>query len=69
MTYPKPTMRLRELVKGGYHSEKELEEIFFTPGQTMARKLSPSKKNSPIVYDTEKLAKHMEKQCRLSNAH
>lgn len=69
MQYPKPTMRLMELVKGGYHGERELHDIYTTPGQTIARKMNPYKHNSPIVFDTEKLAKHIEKQCKLCSAH
>lgn len=69
MQYPKPTMRLMELVRGGYHSERELQDIYTTSGQTIARKMNPYKCNSPIVFDTEKLAKHIEEQCKLSNAY
>lgn len=69
MQYPYPTMRVRALIKGGFHSEGELDRIFATPGQTIIRKQDPAKRNSPLLADTEKLGKYIEKQCKLSNAH
>lgn len=56
MKYPKPIMRKSELIQMGF-SKKELEDIWFLPGQKIAKKIS-NKRNSPIVYDTEALERY-----------
>lgn len=60
-TFPKSQMRLKELMKMGY-SQTELQNAYRTPGQTFARKINPSKKGSPIVFDTEGLRLFLEKK-------
>lgn len=54
LKYPKPVMRMTELVKLGF-PEDYLMRIFRTKGQTIARKINPEKRNSVIIFDTEGL--------------
>ena len=66
-TFPKPRMRLRELMAMGF-SERELEAAYRANGQRFAHKLNPSKKNSPIVFDTDGLGKYFEKLAAAEDA-
>lgn len=56
MQYPNKIMRMTELIKMGF-PEDYLMRIFRTKGQTIARKMNPSARNSPIIFDTEGLEK------------
>lgn len=52
MTYPKPVMKKTELEKMGF-TEDFLLYAYRRRGQTYAWKANPTKKNSPILFDTE----------------
>lgn len=56
MQYPKKIMRASELKKMGFPDEY-LMRIFRTKGQTIAWKMTPTARNSPILFDTEGLEK------------
>ncbi len=56
MEYPKKIMRQQELIDMGFPKEMLLK-IFSTKGQTVAWKASPTKRNSPIFFDTDGLEK------------
>lgn len=56
MQYPKKIMRLQELKKIGF-PEAYLMRIYRTKGQTIAWKMNQTRRNSPIVFDTEGLEK------------
>lgn len=56
MKYPKPVMRMKELVSMGF-PEEYLMRIYRMKGQTAARKMNPAAGNSPIIFDTEELDK------------
>ena len=56
MTYPKPVMRISELIYMGF-SYQYLRRAYGTPGQTFATKVSPLKSNSVILFDTEEFEK------------
>ena len=51
MTSPKPIMRLQELRKMGFPAEF-LQIAYLTKGQTFAQKMDPTRKNSPIIFET-----------------
>lgn len=56
MNYPKPVMKKSELEKMGFPDEFLLY-AYRRRGQTYAWKVNPTKKNSPIVFDTESFEK------------
>lgn len=56
MNYPKPVMRKNELKKMGF-TEDFLLYAYRRVGQTYAWKANPTKKNSPILFDTERFEK------------
>lgn len=56
MTYPKRVMRIAELEKMGF-SKTSLMTAYRRRGQTYAWKANPTKKNSPILFDTEAFEK------------
>ena len=56
MTYPKPVMRISELIYMGF-SYQYLRRAYGSPGQTFATKVSPLKSNSVILCDTEEFEK------------
>lgn len=56
MKYPKPMMRISELIYMGF-SYQYLRRAYGTPGQTFATKVSPMKSNSVILFDTEEFEK------------
>lgn len=66
MKYPKPIMKTAELIEMGF-PEQFLLNAFNEPNQTFATKISPHKKSSGILYDTEGFENWRAKQCRLSN--
>lgn len=66
-TFPKQRMRFRELVEMGF-SVQELDTAYRSKGQRFAHKMNPAKKNSPIVFDTEGLAKYFDKLAAAEDA-
>lgn len=54
MEYPKPVMKMGELVKMGF-PRSFLDEAYREKGQTFAQK--GAKKNSPIFFEVEKFEK------------
>jgi hypothetical protein len=59
--FPKSQMKISELKKMGF-SRHELFEAFRTPGQKFARKMSPDKPSSTIVFDTDSFREYLEKK-------
>ena len=51
MKYPKEIMRKSELMNMGF-PEEFLDRAYRCRGQTFAQKIDPSKKNSPMIFDT-----------------
>ena len=51
MKYPKEIMRKSELVEMGF-PEEFLDRAYRCRGQTFAQKIDPTKKNSPLIFDT-----------------
>ena len=66
MQYPKPVMRISELVKLGF-PEQMLINAYREKGQRFAQKITPTKKKSPIVFDTEEFEKWRMQQLELEN--
>ena len=63
MVYPKPIMKLQELVKLGY-PEEWLLGIYRSRRQNIAWKMGGEhKRNSPILFDTEELEKYRKACC------
>lgn len=60
MVFPKPYMRMNELVAMGI-SRSLLQRAYGDRAQRFAQKVSPCKRNSPIIYNTEGLAAWMDK--------
>lgn len=58
-SFPKQRMRLPELVAAGF-SRRELKAAYRSRGQTFAFKMSPNKRNSPIIFDTDGLARYFD---------
>lgn len=56
MNYPKKVMKMTELEKLGF-SRAHLEYAYRRKGQTFAFKMNPTKRNSPILFDTEEYEK------------
>lgn len=67
LDYPKPVMKLNELVKMGLGREMLLR-IYRMEGQAIAWKDNPLSKNSPIRFYTDKLDEYIRKQIKLQNA-
>ncbi len=65
MQYPKKIMKLSELVELGY-SATDLRALYRTPGQKIAYKMDPHKRNSHLVFDTEELEKYRLSRARAS---
>ncbi|MCB6414522.1 hypothetical protein LI221_05485 [Faecalimonas umbilicata] len=51
MKYPKEIMRKSDLIKMGF-PEELLDRAYRCRGQAFAQKIDPSKKNSPLIFDT-----------------
>ncbi len=66
MEYPKPIMKLRELTDMGF-PEEYLLRAYRHPGQRFAGKVNPSKRNSPIIIDTQAFEKYRIKQIETEN--
>lgn len=62
MDYPAKVMKINDLVKMGW-SKKNLREIYNTPGQKVAWKMSNAV-NSPILFDTKELEKMRKARCK-----
>lgn len=58
-TFAKQRMRLSELVAAGF-SKTELKVAYRSRGQRFAYKMNPTKRNSPIIFDTAGLARYFE---------
>ena len=52
MKFPKPVMRMSELINMGF-PEEFLRRAYGDRNQNFATKIDPTKKNSPIIFDTE----------------
>ena len=65
MTYPKKFMGLVELAKFTGLSEEYLQKVYRRKDNDFAGKLDPSKKNSRIVFDTEKFDAWRTRQIKL----
>lgn len=61
MIYAKPVMRISELKKMGL-PEEFLMNAYRNPNQTFAWKMDMTKKNSPILFDTDGLERYRQKQ-------
>ncbi len=59
-------MRLGELVKLGYTKEYLMKQ-YRTKGQTFAKKQDPTRRNSPIIFDTELFEKQQQRQQKIEN--
>lgn len=57
MEYGKKVMRMSELEEMGFPKEY-LKNAYANPKQDFAWKISPTKRNSPIVFDVEKFEKY-----------
>lgn len=66
MEYPKKNMRRTELLKMGF-PEELLDRAYREKGQTFAYKISPTKKNSPIMFDTAGFEQWRLKQIQTEN--
>lgn len=64
MEYPKPVMKMGELVKMGF-TRSFLDEAYRERGQDFAQK--GAKKNSPIFFDTELFEKWRVRKQREEN--
>lgn len=61
--FPKQRMNRRELMEMGF-SRRELDAAYRSKGQRFARKLTPGKRNSPIIFDTDGLGKYFERMAK-----
>lgn len=66
MVYPKPIMRLKQLKEMGI-PESVLLRIYRTRGQKVAKKISPGKRNSPLIFDTAELDKALREEREIEN--
>lgn len=66
MEYPKPMMRLKELMAMGI-PESMLMNAYREKGQNFAQKIDPKRSNSPIVFDTEEFDKWRLKMLQTEN--
>lgn len=64
LTYPKPIMKVSELIKMGY-TRDYLLGIYALPTQDFAWKQNVTKKNSPIMFETAKLEEYRQNQIKL----
>lgn len=67
MNFPKKIMRKNELVREMGMSERKLEAIYRARGQTVAKKLNPGVRNSPIIFDTDRLAEYLDREQQMEN--
>lgn len=52
MEYPKPIMKMSELVEMGF-PETFLRQAYTAKGQTFAQKMNMTRRNSHIIFDTD----------------
>ena len=64
LVYPKPIMKVSELIKMGY-TRDYLLGIYALPTQDFAWKQNVTKKNSPIMFETAKLEEYRQNQIKL----
>lgn len=64
ITYPKPIMKISELIKMGF-TRDYLLGIYANPKQNFAWKQNATKKNSPIFFETERLEEWRQEQIKL----
>lgn len=64
LEYPKPIMKVSELIKMGY-TRDYLLSIYALPTQDFAWKQNATKKNSPIMFETDKLEEYRQNQIKL----
>lgn len=67
MEYPKKIMRKTELMAIFGFPEEFLDRAYRQRGQTFAQKLNPTKRNSPIIFDTVGFEKWRMKQLKMEN--
>uniref|UniRef100_A0AAU8AYN5 UBA domain-containing protein n=1 Tax=Dulem virus 35 TaxID=3145753 RepID=A0AAU8AYN5_9CAUD len=61
MEYPKPVMKLTELMEMGFPKEF-LMTAYRSTGNNFATKINPMKANSAIIFDTQKFDAWNQKQ-------
>lgn len=66
MIFPQPVMRLKPLTEMGI-PEATLMRIYRTRGQTVAKKINPGVRNSPIIFDTDRLAEYLDREQQAEN--
>lgn len=66
MIFPQPIMRLKPLTEMGI-PEATLMRIYRTRGQTVAKKINPGVRNSPIIFDTDRLAEYLDREQQAEN--
>ena len=64
MKYPKEIMRKSELAEMGF-PEEFLDRAYRFKGQDFAQKIDPSKRNSPLIFDTEGLEEWRKRQIKM----
>ena len=64
LKYPKPIMRKTELQGMGF-PEECLMAAYHSRGQDFAHKINPTKKNSPIIFDTAGFERWRQNQIRM----
>ncbi len=62
--YPSPIMRKNDLIRMGI-PRSVLNDAYYEKGQRFASKQNPMKRNSPILYDTEKFDAWLRKRISL----
>lgn len=67
MNFPRRFMRLTELMEIGM-PKALLRRAYGDRGQRFATKIHPEKTNSPIVFDTDGLAKWLERDIAAQSA-
>lgn len=67
MEYPKPIMRKTELMAIFGFPEELLDRAYRQKGQDFAQKINPTKRGSPIIFDTAKFEKWRMEQLRMEN--
>ena len=67
MNFPKKIMRKNELIREMGMSERKLDAIYRTRGQMVAKKLNPGVRNSPIIFDTDRLAEYLDREQQAEN--
>lgn len=66
MIFPQPVMRLKPLTEMGI-PEATLMRIYRTRGQKVAKKITPGKRNSPLIFDTAELDKVLREEQETEN--